>query len=141
LSHISQIEVEIKDLKALKSACEQLGFQFMENQQQYRWYGKWLGKQPLPIGITEEELGKCNHAIHVPTAIFEIGVVKRNNFYILLYDAWIGGGLTQQSIGKNAGILKQAYAVETVRKMARQKQYRLTEQKMSNKIRLSLSLP
>ena len=135
MSHISQIEVEIKDLKALKAACEQLGFQFMENQQQYRW----LGKQPLPTGITEDELGKCNHAIHVPTAIFEIGVVKRNNSYILLWDSWIGGGLSQ-AIGNNAGILKQAYAVQTVRTMARQKQYRLTEQKTANKIRLSLSI-
>ena len=140
MSHISQIEVEIKDLKALKAACEQLGFQFMENQREYRWYGKWLGKQPLPIGITEEQLGRCDHAIHVPTAIFEIGVVKRNNSYILLWDSWIGGGLTQ-AIGQNAGFLKQAYSVETVRKMARQKQYRLTEQKTANKIRLSLSLP
>ncbi len=139
MSHISQIEVEIKDLKALKSACKQLGFYFIENQQQYRWYGKWLGRQPLPIGITEEELGKCNHAVHVPTAIFEIGVVKRNNSYILLWDSWIGGGLSQ-AIGQNAGILKQAYTVETVRKLARQKQYRLTEQKMQNKIRLSLSI-
>ncbi|MBF0259584.1 MAG: DUF1257 domain-containing protein [Desulfamplus sp.] len=78
--------------------------------------------------------------MHVPTAVFEIGVARRNNSYILLWDSWIGGGLTQ-AIGQNAGILKQRYAVETVRKMARQKQYRLTEQKMSNKIRLSLSLP
>lgn len=140
MSHISQIEVEIKDLKALKSACEQLGFDFMENQQQYRWYGKWLGKQPLPSGITEEELGRCDHAIHVPTAVFEIGVARRNNSYILLWDSWIGGGLTQ-AIGKNAGILKQAYSAATVRKMARQKQYRLTENKMTNKIRLTLSLP
>lgn len=140
MSHISQIEVEIKDLQSLKTACEALGFDFMENQQQYRWYGKWLGKQPLPAGITEEELGRCDHAIHVPTAVFEIGVARRNNFYMLLWDSWIGGGLTQ-AIGKHAGILKQAYSAATLRKMARQKQYRLTENKMTNKIRLTLSLP
>ena len=90
MSHISQIEVEIKDLKALKLACEQLGFDFMENQKEYRWYGKWLGKQPLPAGITEEELGKCDHAIHVPTGVFEIGVDPFNRASVIVVIAHRG---------------------------------------------------
>lgn len=138
MSHISKIELEIKDLESLKQACKQLGFQFMENQKHYLWYGKWVGNQPLPDGISEEDLGKCDHAVHVPAAAFELGIVKRDNAYIMLWDSWIGGGL-EKYIGKNAGILKQAYTVETVKKESRKKGYRITEKRMKNGIRLSLS--
>ena len=139
MSHISKIELEIRDLQSLKNACKKLGFQFMEGQKRYQWYGKWVGNQPLPQGISEEDLGKCDHAIRVPAAVFEIGVVRRGNGYILLWDSWIGGGL-QKHIGKEAEILKQTYAVESVKREARKKGYRLTEKKMKHGIRLSLSM-
>ncbi len=71
MSHISKIELEIKDLEALKQACERLGFHFMENQKRYIWYGKWISQEPLPEGITEEQLGHCTHAIHVPVLTFK----------------------------------------------------------------------
>ena len=139
MSHISRIELEIKDLEALKSACERLGFHFMNNQKTYCWYGKWISNEPLPEGITEEQLGRCDHAIHVPEAVFEIGIVRKNDKFILLWDSWIGGGL-QKSIGKDAGILKQAYAIESVKRSAKLKGYRLIEKKMNKKIRLSLCM-
>ena len=138
MSHISKIELEIRDLESLKQACKKLGFQFMENQKYYTWYGKWVGNQPLPDGINEEDLGKCSHAIHVPTAVFEIGVVKRGKSYILLWDSWVGGGL-QKHIGKDAGILRQAYAIASVKKESRRKGYRITEKRMRKGIRLSLA--
>jgi hypothetical protein len=139
LSHISRIELEIRDLQSLKDACKKLGFQFMDGQKRYLWYGKWVGNQPLPDGISEEDLGKCSHAVRVPEAVYEIGVVKKDNSYLLLWDSWIGGGLTK-AIGKDAGILKQAYAVESVKKEVRKKGYRLTEKRIKKGIRLSLSL-
>lgn len=139
MSHISKIELEIRDLQSLKDACNNLGFQFMDGQKRYLWYGKWVGNQPLPDGISEEDLGKCDHAIHVPAAVFEIGVVKKGNGYILLWDSWVGGGL-QKQIGHDSEILKQSYAVESVKREARRKGYRLTEKRMKNGIRLSMSL-
>ena len=111
----------------------------MEHQRHYLWYGKWTGKQPLPEGIREEDLCRCDHAIHVPAAVFEIGVVKKGDGYILLWDNWIGGGLEKYA-GKNAGLLKQAYAIASVRKESRKKGYRVTEQRTQTGIRLSLSL-
>ena len=138
MSHISKIELEIRDLESLKQACKKLGFQFMENQKHYTWYGKWVGNQPLPDGISEEDLGKCKHAIHVPAAVFEIGVVQRDKSFILLWDSWIGGGL-QKHIGKDAGILRQAYAIASVKKESRRKGYRITEKRMKKGVRLSLT--
>ena len=138
MSHIAKIELEIRDLQSLKDACKKLGFHFMENQKHYRWYGKWVGNQPLPDGISEDDLGKCNHAIHIPAAVFEIGIVKKENSYQLIWYSWIGGGL-QKAIGKDAGVLKQTYAIESVKRAARKKGYRLIEKRMKKGVRLSLS--
>jgi hypothetical protein len=108
MSHISKIELKIKDLQSLKEACRELGFKFQENQKSYKWYGRWVGDSPLPEGITEDQLGICDHAIKVPGALYEVGIVSKGESYILLYDDWIKGGL-KKKLGVNAGLLKQAY--------------------------------
>jgi len=96
-----------------------------------------VGDSPLPEGITTEELGKCTHAIQVPDCRYEIGVVKRGSKFILLWDSWSSGGL-EKKIGVNAGILKQAYSVERIKREAMLKRYRFTEQKVEKGIRLVL---
>ncbi|WP_028314654.1 DUF1257 domain-containing protein [Desulfatibacillum aliphaticivorans] len=138
MSHISKIEVRIDSLDALKLACHRLGFQFNQNQTTYKWFGRWVGDEPLPEGVSEEELGKCHHAIIVPECEYEIGVVKRESHYILLWDSWYRGGL-KKKIGKNAGILKQAYSIEKIRAEARKRSYRITEKRTPQGIRLTLT--
>ena len=120
MSHVSRIELEINSLEDLKQACKRLQLKFMENQKFYKWYGRYVGDAPLPEGITVDDLGKCDHAIKVPGAIYEIGIVHKNNKYILLWDTWHAGKL-EEKLGKNAGLLKQAYAIERVRKEAKKK--------------------
>lgn len=139
MSHIAKIELEINDLEALKSACKALGFYFMENQNTYKWYGKWVEDTPLPEGVQIEDLGKCTHAIDVPAAVFEIGVVQNGSKYHLLWDYWIGGGL-EKHIGKNACKLKQAYTIERIRKSARAKGYLIHENRINNGIRMALTV-
>lgn len=132
MSHISQIELEIKDLGALKAAVKELGYEFRENQKTYAWYGHFVGDTPLPDGISQEDLGKCSHAIRVPGCSYEIGVVEKGPSYILLWDYWHAGGLAKV-IGNNAGILKQAYALERIRREARLKHYKFQEKRLPNK--------
>lgn len=43
MSHVVKIDVEIKNIKALKKACENLGLQFNEGQKEYKWYGRHVG--------------------------------------------------------------------------------------------------
>ena len=138
MSHISKIEVRIDDLDALKAACRRLGFQFSKGQNTYKWYGRWVGDSPLPEGISKEELGKCDHAIIVPDCEYEIGVVKKGNHYILLWDSWYRGRL-KKKIGKNAGILKQAYSIERVKTEARKRAYHIAEKRTQQGIRLTLT--
>ena len=139
MSHISKIELVIQSLEDLKEACRQLGFEFMENQKTYKWFGRWVGDTPLPEGIKIEDIGKCDHAIRVPGCAYEVGVIKRGDHYILLWDYYSEGGL-EPKIGPNAGILKQAYTVARVRKEARQKGYRIREKKTDQGVRLVLTV-
>ncbi len=63
-----------------------MGFGIRGGQKTYQWYSRWVGDSPLPEGITEKELGKCDHAIHLPGAVYEIGIVRKGKSDILLYD-------------------------------------------------------
>jgi hypothetical protein len=132
LSHISKIEVEIHSLEDLKQACKALGFQFCENQKTHKWYGTNSESE------TETEFGKCDHAIKVPKCKYEIGVVKQGNHFSLLWDSYYTGGL-EKRIGKDAGILKQAYSVQRIKREARIKGYRVVQKRVTNGIRLVLS--
>ena len=91
MSHISKIELVIHSLEDLKEACRQLGFEFMENQKTYKWFGRWVGDTPLPEGVKIEDIGKCDHAIRVPGCAYEVGVIKRGDHYILLWDYYLCG--------------------------------------------------
>ena len=138
MSHVAKIELEITDLDALKAACQRLGLEFRCGKRTYTWYGEYMGDHPLPEGLSVQDLGKCDHAIHVPGASYEVGVVKRNGRYLLLWDFWHAGGL-EHVLGRNAGRLKQAYAIERTRREALRKGYRITESKTQNGLRLVLT--
>ena len=138
MSHLAKIELEIKDLAALRAAVQNLGYDYRENQQTYAWYGRWVGDSPLPDGVSKEELGKCSHAIRVPGCSYEIGVVQKGPHYVLLWDYWHAGGLSKV-IGNNGGVLKQAYALERIRKESRLKGYQIHEARTQNGIRISLT--
>ena len=132
MSHISKIEVEIHSLEDLKQACKELGFQFCENQKTHKWYGTNSESE------NKTEFGKCDHAIKVPKCKYEIGVVKQGNHFSLLWDSYYTGGL-EKRIGKDAGILKQAYSVQRIKREARIKGYRVVQKNVTNGIRLVLS--
>jgi len=137
LSHIAKIKLEILSLEDLKAACQRLGFIFQENQKTYQWYGHWVGDSPLLEGIALSDLGKCDHAIRIQDCAYEIGVIKRGAKYLLLRDSWHAGGL-EQKIGKDAGILKQAYTIERIKREAKRKKYQVREIKNDQSIRLVL---
>jgi hypothetical protein len=133
MSHVATIELEVRDLEALKAACQTLGLEFVAGQRTYRWYGRHIGDYPLPRGFSVEDLGKCDHAIRVPgnAQAYEIGVVKRRDGrpgYVLLWDFWLGGYGLQEKVGEGAHKLRQAYAVEAAKRAAKQAGHRFLGQ-------------
>ena len=128
MSHISKIELQIKDLEALKIACEQCGYQFVEGQKTYEWYGRFVGDSPMPEGLTEADLGKCDHAIKVPGASYEIGVKKMGSHYEMMFDYWQSGGLK----GKPDKLF-QPYAIAATKRAVKANRYRVyRENKLDN---------
>ena len=119
MSHISKIELEVKDLAVLTQACNRLGLELIRGQKHFRWYGKKAA---------------CDHAIKVPAAEYEIGVISENGRYELscdFYDRHI-----EKAVGPQGGLLKQAYAVEKTKIEARRKGYTVLEQPTDTGIRL-----
>ena len=124
MSHISKIELEVKDLNTLSTACKRLGLLLVKGKEHFRWYG--------------QKAGMCDHVIRVPDAEYEIGIVRSDGLYELkcdYLDRSIG-----KSIGENGGLLKQAYAVEKTKIEARLKGYSVIEKKIDTGIRLHVRI-
>jgi len=120
MSHISKIELEVRDLRTLRQACTRLGLNMLEGKKTFKWYG--------------QEDGRCDHAIRVPGASYEIGVVKAGGAFELQCDYW--DSAIGKVIGRPGGLLKQAYAVERAKTEARRKGYSIIEKKTNTGIRL-----
>lgn len=134
MSHVTTMELEIKDLEALKDACKMLGLEFVVGQKTFKWYGVHVGDYPLPTGFTKEDMGKCIHAIRIPgnPSSYEIGVAERRDGqtgYVLLWDFWAGGFGLQEKVGKEGGLMKQAYAIARAKREALKMGYRTQVQK------------
>ena len=121
MSHISKIELEVKDLGILGEACTRLGLEFLKNKKSFQWYGKEAAS---------------DHAIMVPGANYEIGVVKKDGLYELNCDYYDRN--LEKVIGSQGGLLKQAYAVIKTRVEARKKGYSVLEQQTENSIKLHI---
>ena len=122
MSHVTVIAVELKDLDALKAVCAALGLEFRENQKTYRWYGQHVGDFPVPLGFAKADLGKCDHAIAVKgnRNAYEVGLVKRGDAFIPVWDFWQGGYGLREKIGEDGSTLISAYTKEVAVRKARQ---------------------
>lgn len=142
MSHITQIDLHVKDLAALHSACARLGLELVEGQTTYRWYGRIMGGGgPLPKGFANADMGHCDHVIKLNAANtalhgyggglpYEVGVVRRRDGkpgYTLMYDNWLGGYGLEKVTGKGLENVLQMYGVEVARKQARKQGFRVNE--------------
>ena len=119
MSHVTTIQFnEVWEIPVLKQMCKDQNWEWREGQKTYKWYGQFMDDYPLPPGFTRNDLGRCDHAIKIPGAKYEIGVVKKDGEWKLLWDFWESGGL-QQKLGQNAGLLKQAYGMAKTRVTAK----------------------
>jgi hypothetical protein len=123
MSHISKIELEVKDLAILGQACGRLGVHLMKDQTTHKWYG---------------QDARCDHAIRIPGATYEIGVSHKDGRYELQCDFYDAG--IEKAIGRQGGLLKQAYAVEKTKLEARRKGYTVLEKKTETGIRLHVRM-
>jgi len=121
MSHISKIELEVRDLGVLAQACERLGLELQRDRTTFKWYG---------------QQGTCDHRIRVPKADYEIGIRAKDGQYELVCDFF--DRELAKALGPQGGLLKQAYAVEKTRLEARRKGYSVLEQPIETGLRLRI---
>ena len=140
MSHVVTIDVQVKNLEALKAAAAECGLEFREGQTTYKWYGSWVrdyNAQDAAYrhGVAPERYGKdAAHALGVPnnSNAYEIGVVPLPDAsgYTLVWDNWCGGHGLQALIGQNADKLKAAYSKHNLLAAFRQGGFTVTKQKV-----------
>lgn len=128
---MARIQIQLKDLEALKMAANALGMEFIENVQNYKWFGRYMRDTNLPEGVKESDLGKCNHVIRIPgnSKAYEVGVVKGKDGknWELMYDFWAGGYGLEEKIGPQGQKLIQEYSAAVTQKYYQKKGFRLTK--------------
>lgn len=134
MSHVCEMELEVKDLDALQEAAKAIGLELVRGQTKYKWWGHSVGDYPIPAGFTAQDLGNCDHALRIPgnPTAYEVGVVKRKDGkpgYQLLWDFYAGGYGLEKVIGPDGGLLKQSYAVMVAKKQMLRQGYRATTKK------------
>lgn len=133
--HVVSIGVEIKNLDALASACERLGWTFTHGEAGYRWFGRWVDDSPVPqrlfanehayLGVVHMTLAERQdhmtkllahpHAyLQVPGHDYHVGVYAVGDHYELLFDEWHGSFAQSE---RHA--IAQTYAVEQCLSTAR----------------------
>lgn len=123
MSHLSKIELTVTDIDTLTAACNRMGFKLIKGQGSYKWFGQDKS---------------CDHAIQIPNADYEIGVIQNNGQFELNCDFY--DHQLKKAIGENGGLLKQAYAVEQTRQVARKRGYTVIERASENHIRLQIAI-
>ena len=141
MSHVANVEVEINDISALRSACEKLGLQFKEGQRHHRWYGKFVNAWHTPDAAVEngydpETFGSCAHAIEVPGSEYDIGVVENphGTGYRLLFDAFgrEGRAIPKRLGGTGLTRLRTEYGATRATRHLQRKGYRAVRRVMTD---------
>lgn len=137
MSHVADVQMEVKDLDALKSVVADMGGTFVEGQRTHKWYGRfmndWEDTRAAANRRDPKTFGKCEHAIKVPGVDYEIGVVKTGDeTFDLVYDSWGSGRGLEAKFGTGLVGLKQGYSVEVTRRELSRKGYRVTTERQQD---------
>jgi len=127
MSHITEIKLKVKDLDALETAADSLGFELRRGQKTHAWYGRFMndsaeGRQ-FARERSVEEMGKCEHALRMKnhqSGDYEIGVVKSQDGdgYTLSFDSWGPGKKLEALAGPGLKTLRREYACEVATRTA-----------------------
>ncbi len=111
MSHVANIATKAIefDLDIIREMCLRQGWQFMEGQKTFRWYGRFMGDAPVAEGMSVEDYGKCNHAIRIPGCNYEIGLRQApDGKWNVVADFWRSGGL-DKVLGEQGEVFSQLY--------------------------------
>ena len=146
MSHMVKINLQIKDLQALESACKRLGLQFVESASLHasRVGGAYVGLTSSGAETCRARywggaVMECDAVIRIPGCNHDIAVRKQDNGCFSLHADFYGQH--GEKVRKAVEQLRQLYAVEVAKKAARRKGYSVYEQECKDgTIRLRISV-
>ncbi len=98
MSHISTIQTQIRNLDALRAACEDLHVRLIDGGQVQGYY---------------RGMARADYRIELPGTRYQVGVVRQQDgTYALQADFW--GGHVERTLGKGYGLLLQRYGLHVI---------------------------
>ncbi len=102
MSHITTVETQIRDIEALREACEALGCRL---------------EGPGKVEGYFRNMGTADHIIKLPGTSYTVGLVRQpDGSYSLSADLWAGH--VERVLGPRCGRLLQEYALRVVTRSA-----------------------
>jgi hypothetical protein len=125
LSHVTTVQVAIKDVQALADATKELGGTL------HLGKTRWTNYQGS---------GECAHAISLPGASYEVGVIKQSDGTFRLGFDFYRNPALESAFGKNCGKLTQYYAKHATTREFRKRGYSVSAlPSKDGSLRLSVS--
>lgn len=124
MSHVTKVNLRVKDLDALAEAGSALGLELKRDQKNFKWFGKFMGDSTPPKGLATHDYGKCLHALALKDPKpndYEIGVVKAldgTDGFDLVVDTWCQQRLMTAVGGHQMNGLRREYAAAVTLKKA-----------------------
>lgn len=132
MSHVADCDIHIKDLDALEQALKHIpGAHLMRGQKTHMWFGRfmndWNSQNAAANRRDPETFGKCDHAIRLDGAEYEIGLCQEaDGTFTPVYDSWGDG---QKLVKKFGGLqlpkLKDEYAAAVATRVMARKGFRV----------------
>lgn len=134
MSHLVTSSVIITDLDCLKRAVANIKGLRWHEKKTYAWFGQLVGESKrqdevaAALGVNKTDFGKCEAAISVEGAGYEIGVMKRKDGkgYSLAWDYWGPGEKIPQVIGAGGEKLVSEYQRAFITRFAQVENMNLT---------------
>lgn len=132
MSHVADVEIKIRDLKAAEAAAKACGGELVIGQKTHKWYGRfmndWNSQDAAARRRDPKSFGKCDHAIKFPGVAYEIGLCKEEDgSYTPVYDSWgPGNGIVQACGGLKLPKFQNEYAAAVSTRVLARKGFRVT---------------
>ncbi len=136
ISHVVTCDLQIKDIDIFEQCCKSQGWKFNRGKTEYKYAGYWADDSPVPGLLFDSEqeyqrvlslshqdrktymetlLGKCSHSITIPGCRHEVGLIKKKDHYVPIWDWWDSQLKMVLGTGESFPVAQQ-YATEVVKK-------------------------
>ena len=126
------IEPVLESIEACARAARYLGGTLDASRKTFKWWGRWEQDYheedaAYKQGVAVEDYGKCDAVISFPGVQYEVGLIKTDAGYRLIFD-YVDWKLEQLMGGKEAHRFVQEYARSAVELEAESLGYNYTTQ-------------